>query len=589
MHVLLLLLLILASPSQFVPVNAGQGDDGESSGVEGDYVPYFDHVQVKWFAPFLSGGGYSSEAMAFAGTLDLLDSVTSIERRHLSQIAASKGEDYIPEKILPFSMSMVMVHHGDSPAQSHIDGMTLEEHRLLEAHFDLPTGSVGGIDGRTANPDDFPHGDRREDTLIIGGAKNVQKKILQIVVCHSEPGAWHAPQPRYHTTQCPPSEKRYQKKAKKKGSKRKSKNDDERIAFTQYRIGRTMFETDRIPDGWPQRLHHMHEVWVPTAFSEGIFTHAMASEPGNATVRVVPEPVDTDFFRPIEYNSKSTGSNERQVPQSQLPSKLRILQPHIDAGSSIFLFVGKWEERKGIRMLVRAFYEAFSESANNSHNKDHNDVQDSDTNKSSSCPILVVVTSAYHSTNQFDKEIQKILNEEGLAHVNIGGNSPRHILIDNLAQQHMPHLYAAATALVIPSTGEGWGRPHVESMACGTPVVATNWSGPTAYLNSNNGYPLRVSTMQPAGPWVDHKWALPSEEHLVELFIEINNDNHSGVINSPLKQRGIQARKDMVDKYSVKAFRQVIRRELLRIERTAAADARLLVKEFMGYEEHDEF
>jgi hypothetical protein len=44
-----------------------------------------------------------------------------------------------------------------------------------------------------------------------------------------------------------------------------------------------------------------------------------------------------------------------------------------------------------------------------------------------------------------------------------------------------------------------------------------------------------------------------------------------------------------VDKYSVKAFRQVIRRELLRIERTAAADARLLVQEFMGYEEHDEF
>ena len=27
--------------------------------------------------------------------------------------------------------------------------------------------------------------------------------------------------------------------------------------------------------------------------------------------------------------------------------------------------------------------------------------------------------------------------------------------------------------------GEGWGRPHVEAMACGLPVIATNWSGNT--------------------------------------------------------------------------------------------------------------
>ena len=45
---------------------------------------------------------------------------------------------------------------------------------------------------------------------------------------------------------------------------------------------------------------------------------------------------------------------------------------------------------------------------------------------------------------------------------------------------------------VIPSHGEGWGRPHVESMSCGVPVIATNWSGPTEYLNEENGYPLGI-------------------------------------------------------------------------------------------------
>lgn len=45
---------------------------------------------------------------------------------------------------------------------------------------------------------------------------------------------------------------------------------------------------------------------------------------------------------------------------------------------------------------------------------------------------------------------------------------------------------------VIPSHGEGWGRPHMEAMACGTPVVATNWSGPTAFISEQNGFPLSI-------------------------------------------------------------------------------------------------
>ena len=39
--------------------------------------------------------------------------------------------------------------------------------------------------------------------------------------------------------------------------------------------------------------------------------------------------------------------------------------------------------------------------------------------------------------------------------------------------------------------GEGWGRPHVEAMAMAKPVIATNWSGPTAFLDESCGYPLR--------------------------------------------------------------------------------------------------
>lgn len=69
-----------------------------------------------------------------------------------------------------------------------------------------------------------------------------------------------------------------------------------------------MFETDRLPEGWADRCNAMDEVWVchranvltnfikvPTHFHRNIFIMGgvVASK-----LKVVPEPVDTDFFNP---------------------------------------------------------------------------------------------------------------------------------------------------------------------------------------------------------------------------------------------------------------------------------------------------
>ncbi len=45
---------------------------------------------------------------------------------------------------------------------------------------------------------------------------------------------------------------------------------------------------------------------------------------------------------------------------------------------------------------------------------------------------------------------------------------------------------------MIPTHGEGWGRPQMEAMAMELPVISTNWSGLVAFLNEKSGYPIKV-------------------------------------------------------------------------------------------------
>jgi glycosyltransferase involved in cell wall biosynthesis len=41
--------------------------------------------------------------------------------------------------------------------------------------------------------------------------------------------------------------------------------------------------------------------------------------------------------------------------------------------------------------------------------------------------------------------------------------------------------------------GEGWGRPHVEAMAMGLPIIATNWCG--AVDMNVSGLPLSLAVL----------------------------------------------------------------------------------------------
>lgn len=62
-------------------------------------------------------------------------------------------------------------------------------------------------------------------------------------------------------------------------------------------------------------------------------------------------------------------------------------------------------------------------------------------------------------------------------------------------QTELPALYSAADALVLASTREGWANVLLESMACGTPVIASDaWGNPEVVQRREAGILMRANT-----------------------------------------------------------------------------------------------
>jgi teichuronic acid biosynthesis glycosyltransferase TuaC len=64
-----------------------------------------------------------------------------------------------------------------------------------------------------------------------------------------------------------------------------------------------------------------------------------------------------------------------------------------------------------------------------------------------------------------------------------------------ISHDEMARYYSAADALVLASSREGWPNVLLESMACGTPVVATNvWGNPEVVKSSESGLLINERT-----------------------------------------------------------------------------------------------
>ena len=96
----------------------------------------------------------------------------------------------------------------------------------------------------------------------------------------------------------------------------------------------------------------------------------------------------------------------------------------------------------------------------------------------------------------------------------------------------------------------------------GLPVIATNWSGPTEFMTSDNSFPLNIEGLEviPDGAFKGHMWASPSVSHLRQHLRHIVSDPQDA------KSRGKAARADMVQKYAPQVLAKVVLGHLERIQ-----------------------
>ncbi len=345
------------------------------------------------------------------------------------------------------------------------------------------------------------HGDSINENFFYGLDEKTRENLnylhskqfppsRSISICHSEPGAWHPA--NYRTERCPPEN-------------------------SLIKIGRTMFETDRLPDGWADRLNLMDFIWVPTFFHSRIFSSGGVAA---SKLRVLGEPIDTKKFA-----GNRSGAHSFDFPSCSGRNSSTLFK---------FLSVFKFEDRKGWRFLLDGFLREFSRNE----------------------PVcLFILTSAYHSDSDFQAKISEFANS--LESINHEFPSVE-LLKSGIPDWRMPDVYANSDAFVIASRGEGWGRPHVEAMSSGIPVIATNWSGPSEFLNEENGFPVKSDGLEEIsdGPFKGHYWSKPDVNHLRMRMREVYSNYPAA------KLRAARGRRDMKEKYCIKCIRKRVIEEL---------------------------
>lgn len=282
-------------------------------------------------------------------------------------------------------------------------------------------------------------------------------------------------------------------------------------------VVRTMFETERIKPEWVTNCDRFDEVWVPSEQNREAF---IASGLSPSKVRLLRGGIDTERFCP---------------GRAPLPLARR-------KGFAL-LSVFDWHGRKGWDLLLTAYCQEF---------RPDEDV------------TLYLKVNQLAQQTSLMSELHYVLRQI----VGRRGATPDVVLLtQSLPDDQMPRLYASVDAFVLPSRGEGYGRPYLEAMACGLPVIGTAWGGQTDFLTEQTGYPLPIQGLEPVSDYDPReifrglKWAAPDLTALRRLMRHLFTHREEGRI------KGRAARKAVVEGWDYRTVAATMADEIDRVWR----------------------
>ena len=243
-------------------------------------------------------------------------------------------------------------------------------------------------------------------------------------------------------------------------------------------IGYGIFEGSKIPIGWSIHAKEISKIIVPSTHTKNSFINAGVKE---SKVSVVPHGVRTDIYKKKGGKSKNIEADFK--------------------GYYKYLFVGGWSQgindRKGAQFLIKAFSEEFK--------------------KDEKVILIMKYNSAYSSPEQINNFIKSLkLPEEHAQIIQI---------FDNLSEEELANLYRSCDTLVSPHMSEAWGMNISESIACGTPVIATNYGGNTDYMKPLLSGKLVPSKSTPVHYYNETLWMEPNVKQLKDVMRRTFNGN----------------------------------------------------------------
>ena len=234
----------------------------------------------------------------------------------------------------------------------------------------------------------------------------------------------------------------------------------------KYNIGFTAgIETTICAPEWIDGVNRMNVTYVSSNHAKKVFedsTFEQKDQQTNQIVRVVKlekpvevlfEGADIDIYKPIEA---------KEVVDIDLSDVKEDFA---------YLFVGHWlqgdvgEDRKNVGFLIKAFYETFKNKMKK--------------------PALILKT-AMGGTSYMDRE--EILKKIAAIRQTVNSiNIPNvYLLHGEFSDQEINQLYnhSKVKAMVNLTKGEGFGRPLLEFSLVKKPILTSNWSGHTDYLDT---------------------------------------------------------------------------------------------------------